>query len=135
MVLTPPIILYVKLAVVAAVIGGISYGTWHLRGIIAEKAQNKAVSEAVQDIKGRLDEEKALRIKTEKEAEAKVSELLKSITTLTNEYTLVTKNIASERARQPSFYKQPLPPQGYEQWKRARQLVATPPALAASSGR
>ena len=119
----------VGLGVVATVatIAGVGYAAWHVRGIKAEndqrKAVDKAVSTAVEAIQQQLDEERKLRIVVQTQMNQRLDRILKSISNIEVKHTTITNNITQEREVHKEFYVQELPPGGYEQLKRARELV------------
>lgn len=135
-----PLFLYFKLGIVAAAIAGASYIAWDYRGALNEKekqeAVNNAVRTAVSKIEKDLEIERGLRQVYQSLAESKYEQLLKSFANIRVEHTTIEKNIYHEIEKNPLFYSQPLPPGGYEQWKRARALsqgsVSEPPSPLAS---
>lgn len=130
-----PWLLYIKIALVTAILGGVAFASWHVRALIAARDQDKAVSTAVTNVvevlQSRLAEERKLRQHFETVANNGVDALMKSISTLRKNYAVLGQSLAKERASNPSFYLQPLPEAGYEQWKKARALFG--PSAAASS--
>jgi hypothetical protein len=125
-----PYLLWIKLAAVAALCGAAAYGTYLVMDarIVKIKAQaetekQEAVDREVASMKARLNVEVRLRVKYEALVGDKVSALLKSMSNIQEEQQGIAAAIAREREAHKEFYEQPLPPGGYEQWKRARALV------------
>jgi hypothetical protein len=128
-----PYLLYIKIAAVVALCGAAAYGTYLVMDArivrIQAKAQEDkqaAVDEAVASMKTRLNVEVRLRVKYEALVGDKVAQLLKSMTNIQSEQQAIATEIAREREAHKAFYSQPLPPGGYDQWKRARALVVAP---------
>lgn len=115
--------IYAKMALVVAVIAGASYLAWDVRGAYAEREQKEAVNKVTVQAQKDIDTEHELRGKYEKLTNARVDAILKSISKLQADFKAVTGSVEKERQKNPQFYEQPLPPAGYEQWKRARDLV------------
>ena len=90
----------------------------------AEEDKRKAVGTAMADVRARLNLEVRIREKIEELVDARLDELMKSISNIRVENKTITNNITKEREVHKEFYMQPLPPGGYEQWKRARAMVA-----------
>lgn len=118
-----PFMLYIKLALVAAVVGVAVWGTWEVRSGMAVKEKAKAVSDAVKQIEKDLEEERRLRAHFQGMADDKLATLLQLISNIKSTHTEIVREVQVERKSNPAFYQQPLPPKGYEQWKRARALV------------
>jgi uncharacterized membrane-anchored protein YhcB (DUF1043 family) len=118
-----PIFLYVKIITVVLFAALVGYLSWIVRGNFAEDEKRVAVNNAVQSIKKELDLEREMRSKYETIAKNQLDALLKSISKLQKDFKDVSNDVASERAKNPKFYTQPLPEQGYLQWKRARELL------------
>lgn len=114
------------LIVLAAIVGA-SYAAWHVRGIKAENDQRKAVdaavTAAVSTIQKQLDEERKLRVVVQTQMNQRLDRILKSISNIEVKHTTITNNITQEREVHKEFYVQELPPGGYEEWKRAREMV------------
>jgi flagellar biosynthesis component FlhA len=127
-----PGLMYIKVALVAALVAGAAWASWRIKAGFAEAEKQEAVAAAVQEIQNDLNVERALRSQYETLAEAKLSALLKSMSDLRAQSERLGRDIQSERQAFPEFYSQPLPETGYEKWMRARNLVASPPASAAS---
>lgn len=123
-----PVLLYVKLAGVAALVAGTAWAAWAIRDASAEEDKQEAVREVVRATQRELDRERELRSHYQKLSDNKLSDVLNSIANIRVEHKTVTNNITREREVHKEFYMQPLPPGGYEQWLRARSL-----ALPASS--
>lgn len=118
-----PWFIYIKVGLAATALAGAGYLAWTVRGAFADEQRREAVNEAVASINKQLEVEKTLRLKYEKLADTRLDALLKSISILQEDFRSVSGSIAKERTNNPEFYEQPLPAVGYEQWKRARQLV------------
>lgn len=121
---------YLKIGAIALAIAGAGYAAWTVKGAFAEREKVEAVSQAVDGINKQLQEEKDLRIKYETQAETRIAELLKSISILQDSFKTVSSNVGKERTSNPKFYEQALPDGGYQQWKKAKELVqsSNPPA-------
>lgn len=118
-----PYLLYIKIAAVAAVLGGVAYTTWSVRGAYAVKEKEQAVTNAVSAIQHKLEDETRLRVVYEKLADDKLEQLLKSISNIRIVHKTITQTVMQERVANPTFYNQPLPDKGYEQWAAARQMA------------
>lgn len=128
-----PFFIYAKIALLAAAIGGAAYFAWDYRSRIAEsekqRAVDAAVTAAVKEINQKLETERKLRAVYQLMAEDQLAKLLKSISNIRIEHKTIENNIYREVRSNPEFYNQPLPPQGYEEWKRSRALpYALPPS-------
>ncbi len=132
-----PWFLYFKLGLVAAAVAGSAYLAWDYRGAIAERetqtAVNTAVTTAVKVIQKDLDTERAFRTFYQGLADEKYEKLMKSFANIRVEHRTIQNNIYQEIEKNPEFYKLPLPPGGYEEWKKARALSQGLPAQSAPS--
>lgn len=129
-----PAIPWIKLAGIAALVAGGAYISWELRSASAEKEKTAAVAAAVKDMEGKILEERFNRAYFQDLADKRLTALTGLITNIKVEHRTIVNNIQNEVAANPEFYRQPLTPGGYDQWKRARALVApTSPASSASS--
>jgi len=120
--------LYLKLGAFAALVALTIYTTWNVTRAGEEERKLQAVSEAVLNIQKEIDKHAASTKFYRDLAEKRREELLQSIAKIKIEHTTITNNITKEREIVREFYAQPLPPGGYEEWKKARQLVAPLPA-------
>lgn len=131
-----PLFVYAKWIFMLAVLCGVAYFAWDYRGSLEsegrQKAVNTAVDVAVTKIQGELETERALRTHYQTLADVKLAKLLQTISNIKVEHKTIENNIIQEVQRDPVFYSQPLPPQGYEQWKKARALSQSPSAPPAS---
>lgn len=123
-----PAFIYIKLGLIAAVLAGTFWVSWQIRGVSARKEVAQAVDAAREEFQKGLDEERAKRAAAESLADERLGELLKSMTKVQEQAASIGRNIARERGANPTFYNQPLPPEGVEQWKRARSLLISPAA-------
>ena len=127
-----PGLLYIKLGLVAACVGGAAYVAWEVRSSSVDAEKREAVETATKQIQKDLDAERALRAHFERLSDGKLADLLKSISGIADSQAAISQSIAEERASNRAFYSQQLPKGGYEQWKKARALVSS---SAASSPR
>lgn len=92
----------------------------------AKEAQDKAVDDAVKSAQAAIDEERRQRL----ELMSTVADALKRLDTrvgqIRQEQATIKSNVRAERASNPDFYGQPLPPVGREQWVRARKAAEAP---------
>lgn len=127
-----PGLLYIKLCLFAACVGGAAYVAWEVRSSSVDAEKREAVETATKAIQKDLDAERALRAHFERLSDGKLEDLLKSISGIADSQAAISQSIAEERASNKAFYSQQLPKGGYEQWKKARALVSS---SAASSPR
>lgn len=127
-----PGLLYIKLGLFAACVGGAAYVAWEVRSSSVDAEKREAVETATKAIQKDLDTERALRAHFERLSDGKLADLLKSISGIADSQAAISQSIAEERASNKAFYSQQLPKGGYEQWKKARALVSS---SAASSPR
>lgn len=128
-----PWFLYVKLAAVAALVAGGAWVAWTIKGSFAEEEKRQAVEDAVSSIQEQLRVEQETRAIWEGIAAGTNSEILASLKSIAGTAGQLRKDFAKERASNPQFYEQPLPEGGYNAWMKARSLVVSPAASAASS--
>lgn len=121
-------LVYIKLGVVALLVGGAAWVSWQLRSSSIEEEKREAVESATKQLQKDLDTERWLRGKFEALADKKLEDLLISISNIKVEHTTITNNITKEREAHKEFYSQKLPAGGYEEWMKARALVAPPVA-------
>lgn len=117
-----PFALYLKLAVIAALVAGAVWVTWELRGADIEKEKQKAVTEAVLDMTQQYNQEREWRLHYQAQAD-KFGEVLTAINNIKIEHKTVTNNIIKEIERDPKFYGQALPEGGRKAWMDSRALV------------
>lgn len=124
--------IYLKLAIVVALIAGAVFLTWNVRSAMAKKDQDKAVATAVKEISRELDVERTARAKAETTSNEKLDALLILISNVQVQQAQLKEGIAKERLANKKFYEQALPPGGFEQWKKARALAGSSPASSPS---
>ncbi len=120
--------IWIKLAAVGVIVAGACWVTWKVQGAYAKEHEERAVNAAVEQIQKDLDAERTNRKFYQALADEKLADLLKSITKLRIDQAKIGRDLAEARKESPEFYDQPLPPKGYEAWKRARELAGASPA-------
>lgn len=121
----------VKIGIAAAALLASAWGAWYVRAAIAEKETRAEVKKAVDAIQKDLNEERRINALYKDLSDKKLEALLERVSNIRVEHTTITRNITKEREIHREFYAQPLPPGGYEEWKRARSLVG--PSAASSA--
>ena len=128
--------LYIYGAIIAAVLGAVFYGAWSWRGTIAEVEQDKAVksavTDAVQQIEVRLQEERANRSYFQGIAEGILADLGKKLDGIRSGQTEVKVAVSKGLARDPKFYSQPIPQPERDAWLKARKLASQPASSASA---
>lgn len=127
-----PWFIYVKLALVASLVCGAAWASWQVRDAQAIKEQTEVVSKLKEKYQKDLDDERWMRGEFQRLIDEHLNKILISISGIREQSNEIAKRIEQERRANPEFYKQALPAGGYEEWKRARQLVGS---SAASSPR
>ena len=122
---------YFKLWLAAAALLAAAWGSWYVRSVIAERETREAVKKEVAKIERDLKEERRINALYKEISDKKLEELLERVSNIRVEHTTITRNITKEREIHREFYAQPLPPGGFEEWKRARSLVG--PSAASSA--
>lgn len=123
--LAAPWFIYVKLALVASLVAGSAWVAWSLRDAKAVKEQAEAVSAVQEKYQKDLDNERWMRGEFQRLVDDHLAALLKSVSNIQQQSLDINKRVEQELRRNPDFYKQALPPGGYEEWKRARQLAGS----------
>lgn len=129
---------YVKLISIAAVLGAVFWSAWSWRSSIAQtevrEAVDSAVVKKVEEIQGKLDEERANRVEYQERSSAALRALLGDVQRLQKVRSDVGRTVAKDVSDNAVFYGQPLPPGGRQAWINAREAAsAAPPASSASS--
>jgi Asp-tRNA(Asn)/Glu-tRNA(Gln) amidotransferase B subunit len=120
-----PYMLYIKLAALALLVGGAAYLAWDYRGALNEREKIEAVNKATEKIQGELNEEKRISALYKNLADEKLATLLEKVSNIKITHKTVNTTILQDVKENPEFYSQPIPPVGFEQWKKARSLVVS----------
>lgn len=120
--------MYLKLGLLAVLVvsaaAGSAYVAWKLRASTVPAEIQSAVDSAAKQWQDQLAQERELRVYFQGMADDRLARMLKLISNINRESGVISQGIAEERQRNREFYEQQLPPGGYEQWMRARQLVS-----------
>lgn len=123
-----PYLLAIKIGLLVLVLLLVAWGAWYVRGALSDRQINSAVNTAVNKVQKDLDEERKLRSHYQTLVDTRLSTLLDAIKGIKVEHITITRNITKEREIHREFYLQALPAGGYEEWKRARNLIESSPA-------
>lgn len=124
---TVSVVFWLKIIITLAVIVLV----WWIRGVYAERERVKAVAAAVEVVTQRATEQLKAEQVTRKFyqdlAENRLVGLAKAINNIKITHTTVVNDFTKEVAANPTFYAQPLPPEGFTQWVKARKLAVAVP--------
>lgn len=121
--ITGPWLIYIKLTIIAALVGIAILITRNYYEATREKAIQEATVDAVREVNRAYSMERERRLKAEAEMDGRYRDLVDAIGKINVTNTVVRETIVKETERDPRFYSQQLPKAGYQQWLKARQQI------------